>query len=200
MKSSEAKELFRQFTAGFFGNSAMVIFSKQSRIAKPELDLVSISPGNVSRPNAPNYTVVDGCMAGHYLSKLPITVDLFTKGRPYKDKNGNVLYYENTAIEEISNFVNYINSAKTVEQSYLKDVTFVTEGDIIDLTEIVNDNNYEYRARIVIDMYFTEVLYGFNGTAESIEEAKKQMQKEYGSKEAGWFNEAELIDVKEETL
>ena len=79
MRVGQAKELFRALTKQYFGG-ANVVFANQSRTAKQKEPLVVLTPGNVHRPQAPNYTFVDGEVVGHYLSRFSITVDLFTNG------------------------------------------------------------------------------------------------------------------------
>lgn len=59
MRVGQAKELFRALTQQYFGG-ANVVFANQSRTAKQKEPLVVLTPGNVHRPQAPNYTFVDG--------------------------------------------------------------------------------------------------------------------------------------------
>ena len=69
MRVGQAKELFRALTQQYFGG-ANVVFANQSRTAKQKEPLVVLTPGNVHRPQAPNYTFVDGEVVGHYLPLL----------------------------------------------------------------------------------------------------------------------------------
>jgi hypothetical protein len=154
MKTSEAKELFRQKTADFF-NGYTVIWARQSRTPKPKVPLVMLTPGNVSRPKAANYSYVEGEPIGHYLSKIPIVVDLFTHGTPIMEE-GEVVAYDNTAMDEILCFADFINSQKTNDWCLANNIAFLTDTDAQDLTGVVNDTNYEYRARITINVYFTQ--------------------------------------------
>ena len=96
MRVGQAKELFRALTQQYFGG-ANVVFANQSRTAKQKVPLVVLTPGNVHRPQAPNYTFVDGEVVGHYLSRFSITVDLFTNGSPVVDEvSGKTVAYEDT--------------------------------------------------------------------------------------------------------
>lgn len=160
MRVTEARELFRQITKQYFA-SANVIFSNQSRAAKPKLGLVVLTPGPVKRPHLPNYHQVDDVMVGSYESRLTITVDLFTHGSPViDDDTGKVAAYENTAVDDILAYANYLNSQFVTEWSHMNDVTVLLEGDAQDLTGIINDNNYEYRARVTVMFYFTQKAVG----------------------------------------
>ena len=101
MRVGQAKELFRALTQQYFGG-ANVVFANQSRTAKQKEPLVVLTPGNVHRPQAPNYTFVDGEVVGHYLSRFSITVDLFTNGSPVVDEaSGKVVAYEDNAVDDM---------------------------------------------------------------------------------------------------
>lgn len=155
MNVGVAKELFRQLAEGFF-EGYVVIFSNQSRIAKPKVPLVVLTPGNISRPQAANNEIDDGLIIGHYLSKMPIVIDLFTNGTAVVDNYGNTVAYSNSAIDEMLDFANYLNSPKCVSWCNTHDVSILIETDVQDLTGIVNDNNYEYRSRMEVLFYFTQ--------------------------------------------
>ncbi len=175
MTSSNAKELFRYITADFF-SGYMVIFTNQSRIAKPSIPLVTIQPGNVKRPNAANYDVVDGVMIGYYLSTITFTVDLFTNGTPITNGDGRIVAYENTAMDEILAFANYLNGIKCVALCNANDVSIMIESDAQDLTGIVNDNNYEYRARLEVLFSFTQSTNPVYEDVGSFESATVSME------------------------
>ena len=155
VKANEAKELFRQLTEDFF-EGYTVIFANQSRIAKPAIPLVTIRPGNVRRPQAANNEVNDdGNVIGYYLSTIPMTIDLFSNGTAIEDDDGNVVAYENTAIDEMTSYADYMNSPKGVSWCHKNDVSILITGEAQDLTGVVNDNNYEYRARLEVLFSFT---------------------------------------------
>lgn len=165
MRVTQAHELFRQITKQYF-DSATVIFSNQSRAAKPDLGLVVLTPGSVKRPYLPNYRQTDDTLVGSYESRLTITVDLFTHGSPVIDEDtGKVAAYENTAMDDILSYADYLNSQFVTEWSYINDVTVLLDGDAQDLTGIINDNNYEYRARVTVMFYFTQQAVGMAGVA-----------------------------------
>ena len=160
MRVNEAKELFRQLTKQYF-SGATVAFANQSRQPKPTLPLVTITPGNVKRPNAPNYENINGTIVGNYLSRLSITIDLFTHGSPIVDEEtGQTVAYENTALDDMMAFADFLNSTETVWWCNRNDVSVLIDGDAQDLTGIVNDTSYEYRSRLVVFFYFTQKAVG----------------------------------------
>lgn len=160
MRVSQAKELFRSLTSQYF-TGAEVTFTRQSRAAKPKIPLVTITPGNVKRPLAPVYKEIDGRLVGHYLSRISFQVDLFTNGLPVIDEDtGQTVAYENTAMDDMLAFEDFLNSEYAIEWSHNNDVSISFDGDAQDLTGLVNDNNYEFRARLPVLFYFTQKVIG----------------------------------------
>ncbi len=163
MRVGVVKELFRSLTAEYFAH-ANVIFSEQSRIAKPELALVTIRFGNVSRPYRENNRYVDGEPVGYYLSKVEVTVDNFTHGSPLYLLGADKPYaYENTAEADLLEFVDFLNSQHTQDWCTRNDLTIIVNNEVTDMTGIVNDSNYEFRARLVLQIYFTHYSVGKAG-------------------------------------
>ena len=160
MRVGQAKELFRALTQQYFGG-ANVVFANQSRTAKQKEPLVVLTPGNVHRPQAPNYTFVDGEVVGHYLSRFSITVDLFTNGSPVVDEvSGKVVAYEDNAVDDMLSFADFLNSEHTVQWSHQNDVSILIDGDVLNLTGVVNDTSYEFRSRLTVQFYFTQKAVG----------------------------------------
>lgn len=164
MRVSQAKELFCSLTAQYFAG-AEVTFTRQSRVAKPQIPLVTITPGNVKRPLAPVYKEVDGVMVGYYPSRISMQVDLFTHGQPVTDDaTGKIVAYENTAMDDMLFFADFLNSQHTIEWCHKHDVSILIDGDVQDLTGLVNDNNYEFRSRLSVLFFFTQRAVGHTAT------------------------------------
>lgn len=165
MRVSQAKELFRALTQEYFAG-AWVTFSRQSRVAKPNVPLVSITPGNVNRPQNPSYENVGGEMLGYYPSRISMTVDLFTPGWEVVDEEtGGTVAHENTAVDDMLAFADFLNSEHTINWCHENDVAIQFEGDVQDLTGLVNDTNYEFRSRLVVLLYFTQKVVGHAAVA-----------------------------------
>lgn len=158
MRVSQAKELFRQLTKSYFQN-ATVIFTRQSRIAKSQLPLVTITSGNVRRPTNPVLKMVNGYETSSYQTRLTLTIDLFTHGRPVLE-DGKVIGYEDSALDDMLSFADYLDSQHTIEWCHNHDVAVLIDGEAQDMTGIVNDNNYEFRSRLSVLFYFTQTAIG----------------------------------------
>lgn len=154
MRTSQAKELFRRLTAKYF-SGAEVVFANQSRQPKGSVPLVVITCGNVGRHQFVNYENINGVIVGNYLSRFSVTVDLFTKGTPVID-GGKIIGYEDTAIDDILAFADFVGSEYTIWWSQTNDITVLIDGDAQSLTGVVNDTSYEYRSRLSFFVYFTQ--------------------------------------------
>ncbi len=180
MKVSETKELFRSLTKLYF-TDATVIFAKQSRTPKPQIPLVTLTFGNVNGHSSPNCSVVNGINVNHYQSRISIQVDLFTNGKSIID-DGNVVAYENTAMDEMLSYMDFLKSDYVIEWCHNNDVAIAIDGDAQDLTGVINDTNYEFRSRLSVLFYFMRKETGFTDVIE-------------GS-ETGYFTQ---VEIKEET-
>ena len=168
MRVMEARELFRQITQEYFAG-ALVVPANQSRMPKPSQPLVTITTGNLRRPTTPNYALVDGESVAHYLSTLPFTVDLFTNGSPITDgETGETVAYEDNALDDILRYADFLNSEKVVEWSHLNDVSIVVDGQAQNMTGLVNDTLYQYRARLDVEFSFTQTAAGRAGVLEGL--------------------------------
>ena len=93
----------------------------------------------------------------HYLARIPMLVDLFTHGLPVvDDETGITVAYENTAMDDMLAFMDFLNSPYTVEWCHTHDVAIAFDGDPKDLTGLVNDDTYEYRSQLAVLFYFTQ--------------------------------------------
>lgn len=159
MRVTNVKNLFRDLTKQYF-QGATVVFGNQSRVAKPTLSLVTIATGNVKRPHSPNYATIDGVLVGHYLSRIPMTVDLYTHGAPVLDDNERIVAYEDTALDDILAYADFLNSPYVVQWCRNNDITILIDGDAQNMTGLLNETNYEYRARLSVFVYFTQKAVG----------------------------------------
>ena len=202
MRVKTAKELFRQITKVYF-NEANVIFAQQSRVAKPKLNLVVITPGVIRRPYMANYGVSKDELIGSYETRMSIIVDYFSKGTPITDASTDaVVAYDNTAMDEMIGFANYLNSKYVTDWCYMNDVAITIDDDAQDLTGIVNDNNYEYRARLSVQFYFTQRAVGQAaiGSVEEDDVIRYPVPLEEIlplDNETGWFETAEIEEEEQ---
>lgn len=160
MRVEQAKELLRALTQSYFA-AAEVTFANQSRSPMQSAPLVLLTPGPVRRQSSPAYEEIGGELIGNYLSRLSVTVDLFTNGSPVKDEEtGEVLAYADSSEDDLLAFVDFLGSDYVIDWSHRNDVSVLIEGDVQSLTGVVNDTTYQYRARVTVLFYFTQHTVG----------------------------------------
>jgi len=166
MRVSDLKETIRQLTKLYF-TGATVKFAKQSFAAKPNKPLVMLSFGSVQRPLNPPTKMIDGRPVYFYPATMPIQIDLFTHGKIAEVAPGFTPVTENTAEDDMIGFASFLNSAYAVQWCSKKDIAVVVPNVVQDLTGLLNDTNYEFRAMIELTVYFTMTAIGYTGTLET---------------------------------
>lgn len=159
MKSHVAKDLFLELAKCYF-QGATVVFGHQSRTPKADVPLVTISSGNVRRHSCPIQSVVDGYIVSSYQSRISVIVDLFTNGDPVRDEVGAVVAFANNAIDDMISFVNFLNSDYVIHWCHQNDLSISVDGDVQDLTGLVNDTTYDYRSRLNLFLSYTQSAVG----------------------------------------
>jgi hypothetical protein len=119
--------------------------------------------GAVNRPVTPIETFTEiGNYVAAYPSDTTIQIDLFTKGKFVEiDENNN--YYENTAVADMLNLLNYLDSPATVNWCALNDISLFRQGAVSDVSEIVNDTQWQYRAFAELHVGFTDWTAEYQG-------------------------------------
>jgi len=119
--------------------------------------------GSIVRPYQPITQSVNGVPINCYPSKTTLQVDLYTKGYSLNDETGVTAVYENTAVNDLTDFVNFINSTYVDDWSGEKDVSILA-NQVHDLTGLINDTSWEYRAMAELEIGFTQGAVGHTGT------------------------------------
>ena len=167
---SEAKKRFKDITVRYF-KGANVIYANQSHSVKPtRKPLVTIAFGNIKRPLNPPTTIVDGRPVSFYPASVPITLNLFTHGRIIEIAKGITPAMEDTASEDLMDFLSFLNSDTVIQYCGDNDIAILVPNDVMPLSGIINDVAYEYRAKVEIELRFTSIAAGYSGTlpAESV--------------------------------
>ncbi len=158
MTLSELKVALRQLTKLYF-NRAEVTFTKQSFRAKPAGALVTLSMAPVSRPMNPP--------VAFYPASTSIQIDLFTNGAQEEVEQGFTPIAENTAEDDMLAFASFLNSEYVVQWCHERDIAIVVPPTVQDLTGLIHDSNFEFRAMMEIMVYFTMTAIGYTGTLEA---------------------------------
>jgi len=157
------REAMLELTKYYFQN-ATVIHGRQSHVAKQGKPLVTLYTGVVTRPLNPPTKIIDGRPVSFYPSSVPVQIDLFTLGKKKELAHGFTPVMENTAADDMLSFVSFLNSEFAVQFCNQRDIAIVVPNTVQDLTGLINDTSYEYRAMIEVIVYFTYVAVGYSGT------------------------------------
>lgn len=166
MTLSELRKNLHDLVSMYFG-TATVIYAKQSFIAKPENPLVTISTGSVNRPINPPTRIIDGKPVAFYPATVPVQIDLFTNGQQTEIAPGFTGVVENTAADDMISFCDFLNSLYVISWCQKRDMAIVIPNDVQDLTGLVHDTNYQFRAMLEITVYCTMTAIGYAGVLDA---------------------------------
>ncbi len=150
--------VFSHFAA--YWGSAAVVWGASDKV-KPLAPLIVLRLGTVTRATQPITQMVNGIVFSAYPSEVPLQIDLFTKGNTVSTPEG--AYAENTAVNDLLAFVNYLDSTATIEWSNQNNVGVSLMGGVQDLSEVINDTRWQYRAMAEIRLTFTQWAAEYNG-------------------------------------
>lgn len=156
MTYTEVKRLIYEITARYF-SSAIVDMANTKRTKKGK-PLVTLRFGNAKMSKFPVEKNLDGELCRCYPSGMKLEVQLFTNGA--RLPNGAM---ENTAVGDLIDYMNYMASEMVTQELDAKRVSILPAGDVQDVTAIINDTSYEYRAMVEFDISYTTISVGFAG-------------------------------------
>jgi hypothetical protein len=159
MTISTLKEKLYERIATYWGG-AEVVWGATNKV-KPPAPLVVMRLGTVNRAKQPITQMINGIVFSAYPTETTLQIDLFTKGKTVAAEGGQ--YTENTAESDLMNFVNYLDSVATIEWSNENDVSVSLLNGVQDLSEIVNDSQWQYRAMCEFSVAFTQWAAEYNG-------------------------------------
>ena len=169
MTQRELKQKLYDLTGEYF-NALKIqgnIVWGMTKPVNPNSPMVALTTGPINRNERRNRLYFDGIVVDRWPSKTMLQVDLFTKGAPTSDAPNVTAAYENTAVNDLTDFVNFLHSVYADHWSFLNDISLNVYG-VQDLTAITNDTSWAYRAMVEIEVGFTQTAVGF--TASNFED------------------------------
>jgi hypothetical protein len=156
------KALLYDLVSVYFGGATIVW--GQAKTVKPTNPLIALRTISIAGPYTSIAESVNGVPVSYKPSKTALQVDLFTKGAELTDDDGITGAYENTALNDLADFVNFVNSEYVENWCMNNDVSVIVSGPVRDLTELINDASWDYRAMVELEVGFTQVALGYTGT------------------------------------
>lgn len=156
MTYNDARSIIYDATVSYFANATVTMANtKQVKKTKP---MVTMKFGPLQSNTFPNEVEYEGEPCDYYPSSAKLEVQLFTNGRQLS--NGGM---ENTAVGDLTDYVNYMTSKMMVVEFGKHDLTVMKAGAVQDVSAIINDTSYEYRAMVEFDVNFTMAVVGYGG-------------------------------------
>ena len=191
------KENLYAITKEYFAG-ATVVWAEQ-HIAKPKLPLITLKTGPLSLVTFPINDDSNGVPTGYYQSRVSLEINLYTEGAGIEVGVGEIGTKENTAVNDMMDFLRYINSQYVIDLCEALDITIMPEGPIQDVSALLNDTRYQYRAMMELTVDFMQVTKGHAGI---VPEAGTWEQTPSGggtevllNKETGYF---EKVNIEKE--
>lgn len=163
MKVLELRDLLLEITKVYF-SQATVRYTKRSFASKPTNPLVTLTMGTVRRATNPPTRIIDGRPVSFYPATVNVQIDLFTNGRKTDLGPGVTPIVDNTAEDDMLSFMEFLNSDYAVQWCHRHDIAIIVPNTVEDLTGVVSDTSYDFRAMAEIMVNFTMEAIGYTGT------------------------------------
>ena len=213
MTQSELKQKLTTLVEEYFG--AATVSWGMTRTVSSHVPQIVLSMGTLQRHYHPITRSVNGVPINAYPSQATLQVDLYTMGVKTKDIPGVKSAYDNTAVNDMTDFVNFLGSAYVDNWTGQNDLSILV-SEVRDLTALINDTTWDYRAMIEIEVGFTQSAVGYtgimweNGVAYGEDGRPLAEQPEFkptpsggrtlelAGNATGWFEQVETEFIKEE--
>ena len=195
MNFGEVKQLLYE-TVVRYHPGAMVVWEKVGGVT-PMPPYITIGYSNLIRSQFP---MSDGERVHRYYNySFRFEINLYTVGKPIKDDSDKTIYYENTAVEDMEEFVRFLESEAITDELAEKDVTVVFDPPIRDLSELIDDTKFNYRSMEELTVTFAGLAdgeYGVLGNTLVPNSSGGGLQ-EFTEAETGIIEEVEIGEITE---
>lgn len=161
MTIGELREALREIVKQYFSGAA-VKWTNENDL-KPTGPLVTLRLGNVHRELFAIHENREGHPVKLYHSRAMLEVNLYTPGGTGKLKPGIRTKAVNTALNDMQDFLNYMDSDAVSGKLGRFDITVLPEGPAQDVSALVDGLQYEYRAMQEFTVDFTQNAAGLAG-------------------------------------
>lgn len=159
MKVNQLKSVLYEWIKSYW-SEATVIWGSVSKV-EPHSPFIVLNLETVNRSFHPVTLIRDGIAYYGYPSEVTLQIDLFTRGKENEVEGGT--YYENTALSDMLDFFNYLNSVATIEWSSKYNISIEPVNGVQDLTQVVNDSQWQYRSMLEINVAFMQWTADYYG-------------------------------------
>lgn len=156
MTISQAKQAVFDFVQSFFEDGT-VAFEDQKMVRLP-VPYITLKFLNINKQTFANKS--DGIT--YWEMKATVSMNIYTQGKEVSV--GDSSYYENSAQDDLMDFIKFMESDGSTEILSNKNISIMLKDNSIkDLSMLLNDTTYRYRAYAEFDVTFTDEQSGVRG-------------------------------------
>lgn len=163
MQLNELKKYQLEVVSQYFG--ARHVFFADQKMAKYPKPYITLKFHGYKR-NMNKITMFDEsdqCNKDYWASKVDLTINLYSIGRNVSPA-GRTPVYENTTLEDMSDFILYLQSDTVADDIAEHNVSITDISNVEDLASLENEGStFQYRSMVKLSLSFTEVSYGKYG-------------------------------------
>lgn len=193
----KVEELVRRYFAG-----ATVRWCETNQV-KPPYPFVALKLTDVSHFLHPDESGEIETSQRYYCTGR-IVLNLYTCGRKGAEKPGmSAPPSRNTAVSDLQGFARYLGSDAGQDFLGEHDICLQEEGRTVDVSALLNDAKYEYRAMQEFSISFVDDVYGHSSTTppagqdSTVPTPSGGGTSDQAADTSGWFESAEVNYSKE---
>lgn len=156
MNIGEVKQYLYNLVA-MYHPGATIAWTKTGGV-KPKEPFISLAYSNLERSQFPNMNDEGD---NYYNYSMIFEINLYTKGKAVSAENDT--YYENTAVEDLDEFIRFLDSPKVSDITSGDNVTIVFNPPVRDVSELIGDTKFNYRSMAEFTVSFTDKASGEYG-------------------------------------
>lgn len=156
MNIGEVKQFLHDLVA-MYHPGVTIAWAKTGGV-KPKAPFISLAYRNLERSQFP---VTNDEGDNYYNYSMIFEINLYTKGKEVKV--GDEKYFENTAVEDLDEFIRFLDSPKITDITSGNNVTIVFNPPVRDVSELIGDTKFNYRSMAEFTVSFTDLASGEYG-------------------------------------
>lgn len=161
MTVGELREAIREIVKRYFAGAAVKWIDENN--VRPTGPLVTLQLRNIQRERFPIVENRQGHPVKLWHTRAMLDVNLYTPGGVSAVQPGIRPRADNTAVSDMQDFVSYMDSDYVYGVLGPQDVTVLPEGPTQDVSELVDNAKYEYRAMQEFTVDFIQNAAGVSG-------------------------------------
>ena len=195
MDTKGLKEFLQSVSEMFFGETNMAWVGETSE--SPPLPLVTLRLDTVSKATFPfdDGFNEDGQFIEYYNAEIMFEVKAYSKGYVGSVEEGFIRSPENTSMNDLQQFADYMASKGVTELLSEKNVQIIQEGPVRDTTVAKSGSRHEYSAMVEYRVGFVLESVGEFGVPDNIEKNTLLKSLPQGAgEETGYFDTVSQIE------